>query len=107
MQKNGIVQNFLQDLQFFGSLSGFKHFEVTLRGKEEMLLRLKSDPKPGSKLQASDSRVCPASPSANEIVGFPSFLITGYVKYQTAQVFVSQFDLRCAKDSENGLILKV
>lgn len=82
-----MLQKILSEFPFYGSLKGFKHFTVNIRGKEELILTLKTLPL--KKFNSRSDQVIPASPNATETSkNSVSFLITAYVKYQTTQIFV-------------------
>ena len=90
MEKNGKLHKFLKQLNFFGHLEGFKHFELELRGKEELAIILKTNYK---KRLRTFSNKQPASPSANEMPSKKTtFLLTAYVKYQMPLVFLRNGD---------------
>ncbi|EPZ31864.1 hypothetical protein O9G_004255 [Rozella allomycis CSF55] len=103
---------FLQESFSFGCLRGFKHFELYLRGKEELLLRVYNE-KPDSSTRASYSatgeatkrfqiansnnidetfvHLPPASPCDNEMeksTDQTAFLIAGYARYKCPLVWL-------------------
>ncbi|KAI8141655.1 hypothetical protein BJV82DRAFT_670561 [Fennellomyces sp. T-0311] len=103
------LNSFLQECRTLGGLRGFKHFEVFMRGREELLLLIPSSP--GHKYEAStlmpkqvhahsplyDSQHTPRpermpiNPSDQELKKLPDttvLLITGYSRYKCPYIYI-------------------
>ncbi|KAG0177243.1 hypothetical protein DFQ29_005062 [Apophysomyces sp. BC1021] len=106
---------FLQECLAFGSLRGFKHFEVFLRGREELLLSV-YDPKktlparrepstlmPVALLQHRVQEPKPWSPADQDLKNENDrtvFLVAGYARYKCPYVWTTE------NDTDNPLMLK-
>ncbi|KAI3631642.1 hypothetical protein MIR68_010115 [Amoeboaphelidium protococcarum] len=119
------LSTFLQECLLAGCLKGFKHFELYLRGKEELLCRVYNDSASSKQKQVTTnavahsnslkpfmrsksfrmlleqgSQVQPASPSDREIEKDQTktaFLIAGYARYKRPYVWLRSNHSKLAK----------
>ena len=87
------LQEFYKESLCIGALKGFHYFEIRIRGREELEMKVfpyqnTKNTKPLLKLQSSSLIIPPASPTPKRKDSFPMFLIAGYQKYKAPFVWV-------------------
>lgn len=102
------MEPFLSTCHSFATLRGFKHFETSIRGREEITVTVKSAPTTQFAELDARNEWRPASPCCREIVpqeeGRVRFLVAAYVKYKRPLVWLrghheKMMQKREAKDS--------
>eukprot|EP00834_Sanchytrium_tribonematis_P005397 NODE_323_length_9725_cov_0.840536.p14 type:complete len:114 gc:universal NODE_323_length_9725_cov_0.840536:8110-7769(-) len=108
MDAKAKLQEFYKECLLVGSLKGFHYFELRIRGREELELKVFPYQKhtvlrPILKLQSSSLLIPPASPTPSRKDNFPVFLIAAYQKYKAPFVWVFCIYL---DESESPFIVK-
>lgn len=102
------MEHFLSTCHSFATLRGFKHFETSIRGREEITVTVKSTSTAKFAELDAKNEWRPASPCCREIVpqeeGKVRFLVAAYVKYKRPLVWLRghhemMMEKREAKDS--------
>ena len=96
--KSKLVEYYRDSLQI-GALKGFHYFEIRVRGREELELKLfpyqqHGIIRPLLKLQSSSLIIPPASPTPTRKDNQPVFLLAAYQKYKAPFVWVILFSRR-------------
>ena len=93
MDAKSKLSEYYRDSLQIGALKGFHYFEIRIRGREELEVKVFPYQKHGMsrpllKLQSSSLVIPPASPTPTRKDSHPVFLVAAYQKYKAPFVWV-------------------
>ncbi|KAL0080887.1 hypothetical protein J3Q64DRAFT_1200265 [Phycomyces blakesleeanus] len=104
------LATFLDKCRMFGSLKGFKHFEVLQRGREEVLLSV-YDPKHINHQQAENTKskrliesMSPLDKDFEKYQDRTVFLIAGYARYRCPYVWLRSHHALLAQEQDDEIV---